>query len=123
WEEPAWGTQLRRELMDAVRPIVERDLGAPVRFVVRQLRIDGDRGFGWLEPQRPGGRPIPFDETPLAAISRGSDAIDGTTVHVFYRREKGRWFAEEWSIGATDAWWAGDESCTEFRAVIPEYCG
>ncbi|MEL6767806.1 MAG: hypothetical protein AAFP17_11555 [Pseudomonadota bacterium] len=122
FQTPAWGTPLRRALMDAVRPIVERDLGAPVRFVVRELRVQGDLGFGWLEPQRPGGRPIVFEDTPLADLSRGSGAVDGTTVHAFYRRENGAWVVYEWSIGATDVWWSADDTCDEFRAVIPEYC-
>ncbi|MEO1724169.1 MAG: hypothetical protein AAFR84_17420 [Pseudomonadota bacterium] len=122
FQEPAWGTPLRRALMDAVRPIIERDLGAPVRFVVRELRVEGDRGFGWLEPQRPGGRPILFEDTPLAGLIQNSDTIDGTTVHAFYRRENGAWVVYEWSIGATDVWWSSADTCAEFAAVIPEYC-
>ncbi|MEM6679240.1 MAG: hypothetical protein AAF675_15360 [Pseudomonadota bacterium] len=123
WSEPAWGTALRRTLMDAVRPIIERNLGAPVEFVVRELRVAENSGFGWLEPQRPGGRPIVFEDTPLGAGTAGQLPYDGTTVHVFWRRENGRWLADEWSIGATDAWWTNARACAEYRPLIHDYCG
>ena len=44
WEEPARGTALRGNLMDAVRPHAEWVLGAPVIFVVNDLRVSGDVG-------------------------------------------------------------------------------
>ena len=45
WQEPARGTPLRADLMDAIRPLLEWNLGAPVEIVVHQLRVEGDLGF------------------------------------------------------------------------------
>ena len=39
WEEPSRGTADRSELMDAIRPHIEWELGAPVEFVIDQLRV------------------------------------------------------------------------------------
>ena len=39
WEEPARGTSDRSELMDAIRPHIEWSLGAPIEFVISQLRV------------------------------------------------------------------------------------
>ena len=58
WEEPARGTELRADLMDALRPMAEWDLGAPVEFVVLDLRVAGDVAFASVMAQRPGGAPI-----------------------------------------------------------------
>ena len=48
----------RAALMDALRPKVEWALGAPVQFVVYDLRRQGDLAFASVYPQRPGGADI-----------------------------------------------------------------
>ena len=68
------GTALRAALMDAVRPHVEWRLGAPVQFVVRDLRVAGDVGFASLWPQRPGGAQIDLYQTP--GYARGDLIVD-----------------------------------------------
>ena len=50
WDTPARGTQLRSDLMNAIRPAVEADLGAPVIFVVQDLRYAGNVAFAALDP-------------------------------------------------------------------------
>ena len=103
WDVPARGTALRAALMDAARPAAERDLGAPVEFVVGQL--------------------IDLRLTPLVARD-GNDPeyMDGTHMEVLYRRSGATWIAVAWQFGSTDVWYATPEYCAAFRAVIPEVC-
>jgi len=122
WDEPARGTQLRKDLMNAIRPYVEHDLGAPIECVVRELRHSGGVAFGVLEPQRPGGRAIRFADTPLAARGVNPDWYDNWSVIVLYRAVGGGWTVADFSIGATDVWWSDPRYCTEFRPVTPGVC-
>lgn len=123
WFEPERGSELRRELMNAVRPQAEGELGAPVQFVVDSLRVEGKVAFATLQPQRPGGIQIRWEETDLAA--RGEEAIeyDGLTIHVLYAMSETAWEVFAWSVGATDVWWADPQLCASYQAVIPEVCG
>lgn len=66
WSEPSRGTQVRKDLMSAIRPIAEWRLGAPVQFVVKDLRVAGDVGYGRLYAQRPGGAKIELNATPIS---------------------------------------------------------
>lgn len=123
WHEPARGTQVRRDLMDAMRPIAQWQLGAPVQFVVLDLRLAGDVAFGALNAQRPGGAKINLYETP--AYLRGElypDEIDGAMYTVLYKKSGDMWVAVEWSLGSSDVWWASERICRAFGAVIEDYC-
>ena len=121
--EPARGSETRRALMDAIRPHAAWNLGAPVEFVVDDLRVLGDIGYGSLAPQRPGGGRIDFWQTPM--LKRGGiepEFYDGVHMHVLYQKSGATWVAVHWSIGATDVWFADPELCAVFRAVTPEFC-
>ncbi len=109
--------------MDAIRPHAEWQLGAPVQFVVQELRRSGDLAYGALTAQRPGGRAIDLRATP--GYARGQidpEYMDGTSFHALYRKVGETWVAVHWSIGATDVWFAAPEFCREYRSVIAEYC-
>jgi hypothetical protein len=58
---PAGGE--RRDVLDAMRGAVERDLRQPVKFVVHTIRICGDWAFVVAEPQQPGGKAIDWQST------------------------------------------------------------
>lgn len=121
--EPKRGSELRKSLMDAVRPHAIWNLAAPVEFVVEELRVHGDVGYASLSPQRPGGAAIDFWKTPL--MKRGEinpEFYDGVYMHVLYQKSGNVWVAVHWSIGATDVWFASPEYCEVFRAVTPEFC-
>ncbi len=123
WTEPARGSQARSDLMNAVRPHVEWQLGAPVQFVVNELRVAGDVAYAALSPQRPGGAAIDLFSTP--AYRRGAlsyDELDGLRFHVLYRKSGKVWVAVQWSMGATDVWWAAPDFCAIWRPVTPEVC-
>ena len=48
WGEPARGTADRSELMDAIRPHIEWSLGAPIEFVIDELRVSEIVAFASL---------------------------------------------------------------------------
>ena len=123
WVEPQRGTVLRAALMDALRPHAEWLLGAPVEFVVHDLRVSGDLAFASVYPQRPGGGPISPSATPGAA--RGElylDGMDGIGMQALYKKSGQTWVAVHWAIGATDVWYAYGPICAIWRPVILEAC-
>lgn len=100
WDEPARGTADRSELMDAIRPHIEWDLGAPIEFVIDQLRVSENVAYASLAPQRPGGGIIDLYSTP--GYLRGEfypDQMDGTSVSVLYRKLRNTWVAVHFSVG------------------------
>lgn len=123
WFTPERGSALRADLMDALRPMVEWELGAPVEFVIHDLRVAGDRAFAMLEAQRPGGQPINMWATPM--VQRGTfdpELIDTPHIEVFWRKSGRMWVAVHWAIGATDVWYQYEPICAEYGALIPEVC-
>lgn len=97
---PPPGSAERRAVLDAVRPHVEGELGAPVEFVVQQLRVGGGWAFVQAVPQRPGGR----------AIQQPHPDMDGVRTEAVLRRDGRNWIVVGWAVGATDVWYL-------------EYCG
>ncbi|WP_300443837.1 hypothetical protein [uncultured Mameliella sp.] len=122
WEEPARGTALRGNLMDAVRPHAEWVLGAPVIFVVNDLRVSGDVGFASLHPVRPGGREITRGEIPVRPGWDNPFDWGGPNIQVLYQRSGSTWVAVQHAIGATDVWWSDPAFCPIWGPVIPEFC-
>jgi hypothetical protein len=123
WIEPARGTATRAALMDALRPHVEWALGAPVEFLVWDLRQSGDIAFASLMAQRPGGGAIDIATTPAAMRGELDPQVgDGATVQALYRLSGDTWVAVHWAISATDVWYSWGPICAEYRAVIPEAC-
>ncbi|PJE34579.1 hypothetical protein CVM52_21530 [Pseudooceanicola lipolyticus] len=123
WHEPPRGSATRGALMEAVRPLVEWQLGAPVEFIVYDLRQYGDIAFANLYPQRPGGGEIDLYRTPGYARGELSpDFMDGAGVQALYRRSGNTWVAVRWVLGATDVWWSERELCFYWRPVIPDVC-
>ncbi len=123
WTEPPRGSELRANLMDAIRPHIEWALGAPVEFVVWELRVEEDVAFASLWAQRPGGGDIDMYASPGAA--RGDidpDLGDGPTVQVLYQRSGDVWVAVHHGIGATDMWWSWTGYCPIWHPVILEVC-
>ena len=122
--EPARGTALRAALMDAVRPHAEWIFGAPIEFVVEDLRVAGDVAFASLTAQRPGGIPINLRATP--GYARGAVDTSGISVpqsiQVLYRRSGNTWVAQHFVFGATDVWWSYGPYCAEYRPVISDVC-
>lgn len=123
WEEPARGTALRADLMDALRPHAEFAFGAPVVFVVQELRVDGDVAFGMLKPVRPGGAEIGFDDLNLSIRAyEDRDYWGGSDMQALFEKSGRTWVATHQTYGATDVWWADPQFCDKWHPVILEYC-
>ncbi len=98
----------RRAILDALRPVVTRELGGPVEFVVTQIRVIGPHAFVIVTPQRPGGRAIP----------QPSPEMDGVRTEAILAKRKGWWTVTQHGIGATDVWYA-DEIDNYPAGLIP----
>jgi hypothetical protein len=123
WESPARGTATRTALMDALRPHVEWSLGAPVEFVVWDLRRHGDIAFFSGVAQRPGGGEIDIARTPAAQRGELDPEVgDGATVQALYKLSGQTWVVVHFAISASDVWYAWEPICAEFRPIIPEAC-
>ncbi len=121
--EPARGSQDRDNMLDAMRIFAEKELGAPVEFVVTELRASGRYGFGNVIAQRPGGGAIELASTPGALAGRlEPDLMDGTSMQALLRKSGGDWVAVHWAIGATDVWFAYAPFCRRYGDVIAQYC-
>ncbi|HQF30017.1 MAG TPA: hypothetical protein PLJ34_01105 [Hyphomicrobiales bacterium] len=102
---PPRGSAERKAILDALRPRVEREIGAPVEFVVDTIRIDGDWAFVSVTPQRPGGRPIDWARTKWADAWRADFMSD--VVQTLFRRKGRGWRMVEFAFGPTDVpWWS-----------------
>src|SRR5687768_2333569 len=62
---PPRGSPERQALMDALREPVQRELGTPVIFQVRELRVLGDWAFADVSPRNPDGTPLDYSDTPM----------------------------------------------------------
>ncbi len=123
WVTPERGSATRAQLMDAIRPHAEWMLGAPVEFVVNDLRLLGDHAFAMLVAQRPGGGTIDVLKTPMVARGEFDPYLADTPhIEVLYVKSGDTWVALHWAIGATDVWYAWEPICAPFRALIPEVC-
>lgn len=101
---PPPGSDLRRALMDTIRPPFEDALGAPVEFFVRRLAVMGDWAYASVRPQRPGGRPINWSQTKFAQEVRAG-AFDTDASGALMRLRNGRWTLVDHVIGPTEAYW------------------
>lgn len=100
---PPRGSALRKAVLDALRPRVEREIGAPVEFLVSLIHVDGPWAFVSVTPQRPGGRPIDWSRTRYADAWKNdwmSDVIQALLWH-----SGGRWRVREFAFGPTDVPW------------------
>lgn len=123
WTEPARGSADRAKIMDALRPLAEWSLDAPIEFVVDDLRVQGDVAFAMVSPQRPGGTQIDLYKTPMV-LRDGQDPqyMDGARIDALLKRSGKTWVAVHWAIGASDVWWADPAFCPDYAEVIPEVC-
>ncbi|MBN8911821.1 MAG: hypothetical protein J0H65_07130 [Rhizobiales bacterium] len=101
---PLKGSPLRASLLDTARPPFEREIGAPVEFVVHTLNVMDGWAFGSVRPQRPGGAPIDWQRTKFAEdVAQGMFETD---ISFFLLRNAGDgWQLAEIAIGPTDVAW------------------
>ena len=99
--EPPAGSDLRKAVLNGLRPAVEKQLGRGVEFKVTLIRVQQDWAFLVADPQRKGGKPI--DGWSIFGEHFGN--MDGLRVEGVLRRQGRRWVLVDHAIGATDVWY------------------
>lgn len=69
--QPARGSTLRAELLDAARSTFEMETNGPIEFVVRRLNVLGGWAFGDVRLRRPENGQIDWRKTKYAADFAG----------------------------------------------------
>lgn len=100
---PAQGSAQRTAILNAVRGQAEAELGAPVEFVVDQMRVLGEWAFVQLHPQRLGGGTIFYTYTRYQA-DQDFGALDENVVALLRETPAG-WLVYEYDFGSTDVPW------------------
>jgi hypothetical protein len=102
--QPPQGTRLRKELLDAARPVFEKETEGPVEFVVHRLNVMDGWAFGDVFLQRPGGRKIDWSKTKYAEEERNG-AFDSGGCFFLLKRSGANWTVVEFVTGPTDVAW------------------
>lgn len=104
---PEKGSKVRKDIVDALRVPIEKELRQDIIFIVNELKVSGDWAFFQAIPQKPGGGLPDFSGTEY------QEAIDGdyfdNNVNSLLKRSGGKWKVVTYQIGCTDVcyalWW------------------
>lgn len=104
---PEKGSKVRKEIVDALRAPVARELDQEVIFVINDLNVSGNWAFLSGVPQKPGGG------IPDYSATEYQEAIDDgyfdNNVFALLRKSAGKWKVVKHLIGCTDVcyalWW------------------
>ncbi len=100
---PQPGTPLRAAILDALRPVVAKEIGGDIEFVVSTIRVLNGWAYVSAKPQRPGGAPIDWRATKFRRAweqDMMSDLVLG-----LLQLQGGTWSVIEYEIGPTDVSW------------------
>jgi hypothetical protein len=123
WETPQRGSDLRRDLADSLRPHAEQVFGTPVVFVIHDLRVDGNLGFGQFTAKRPNGKKITLsDLRPRFREFYEPDLWGGADIQALFKKSGRTWVAVHHAISPTDVWWADPFLCQTWAPVTPQAC-
>lgn len=90
---PGPGSLDRKEILAEIRPRAEEQLGKPVEFVVKTMKIQDGFAFAELVAQRPGGKPIPLSETIF-----GPNEIYNFTIFALLQDTSSGWMLTEYDL-------------------------
>lgn len=102
--QPPQGSRLRKELLDTVRPVFEKETEGPVEFVVHRLNVMNGWSFGDVFLQRPGGRRIDWSRTKYAEDEKNG-AFDPGGSFFLLKQSGSNWTVVEFATGPTDVAW------------------
>ena len=102
--QPPQGSRLRKELLDAARPVFERETEGPVEFVVHRLNVMDGWAFGDVSLQRPGGGRINWSKTKFAEAEKYG-AFDPGGSFFLLKHSGSNWTVVEFATGPTDVAW------------------
>jgi len=97
--EPSVGSPERKAILDAIRPLAERDLKQPINFVVRALPIADDWAVALLAPVTRAGEPIDWTKTVVASKAKTQDLEWEPWVLALLKKEIGHWTVWEFTLG------------------------
>jgi hypothetical protein len=100
---PPRGSELRADILDALRPTVADEIGGAIEFVVSSLRVQGNWAYASVRPQRPNGLPIDWSTTKFRR--EWDEGVMSDDVLALLRRDAGGWRVVEYVIGPTDVYW------------------
>jgi hypothetical protein len=100
---PPKGASLRAEVLNALRPTVEKETGGKVIFAVHALNVMGDWAYVSADPLRPNGDKIDWRKTKFRRAYE-ADAFSGVVLALLRKQGDG-WKAAEIAIGPTDVAW------------------
>lgn len=97
---PPTGSDERKAIMDALRPVCEQDLKQKVIFKVELLKVSGPWAAARVTPLQPNGSPINYLKTHYREdVQQGAFDSGGEALLVF---KNGAWRLLKWRFGATD---------------------
>ncbi|KRE99998.1 hypothetical protein ASG87_13505 [Frateuria sp. Soil773] len=101
---PPPGSPERAAILDAARVPVARELGRPVRFVVKRLQVLDGWAFLHASMLGAGGQPVDYRGTRYQeAAARGHKS---DRYAALLRQRQGAWQVLAYSVGPTDMAWA-----------------
>ncbi len=100
---PQRGEPLRAEVLNAVRPVVEKETGGPVIFVVSVLNVMGGWAYAEVTPQRPGGEKVDWRRTRFREAFEAG-AFSGLVLALL-RKKDDAWTVLDHFTGPTDVAW------------------
>jgi hypothetical protein len=103
FDTPKMGSAARKAVLDAARVPVEKDLGQPIVFQVKTLRVTPDWAFVHGMPKRLDGKPVDYAKSIYA-----QDVKEGTfsgEAAVLLARDGTGWRLITYSVGFGDVVW------------------
>ncbi len=100
---PKMGSDERKIVLNAARVPVEKDLGQPVEFKIKTLRVSEEWAFVFGTPQRAGGKPIDYSKT-IYAEDVKAGTFSGEAA-VLLARDGAGWRVITYSVGFGDVVW------------------
>ena len=98
---PPPGSTLRGQILGALRPKIEKQLGPNVEFKVALIRVENDWAVVEADPRRKGGKPIEG----CCIFGDRYENMDSLRVAAVLRKKSGHWVLIDHRIGATDVWY------------------
>lgn len=103
-EKPAAGSKLRKQILDGLRPTIEKDLKQKVIFKVDEIRVYDGWAFLHVHPLQPNSKPIDFKKTKYKErLQEGT--FDGSSTYALLKLNGKKWITKDFVIGPTDVYW------------------
>lgn len=100
YSTPKPGDPLRSEVLDALRPRVENEVGQEVLFKIDQLRVSPRFAFLTAQPLTKSQEPIDYSKTKFANSVR--EGLFDDWLCALLEKKDGEWKVLACEIGATD---------------------